>query len=121
MSEGRARFALGAAIVAVPLGVYVVAGLASGARFPSRADCARPAVAGRPVDVVFGRFDHPAPAEQLRAEVARFGFRDVRLVPDGCGRWEVTVPDREDIPAGRRVQVEASSVNLATRLEEAAP
>lgn len=117
MKAGR----IGLAIVLVPLGGYVLAGLLSGPRFPTRADCSRPAVPGRPVDVVFGRFAHPGPAEALRAEVRRFGFLDVRVVPDGCGRWEVAVPSREDIAAGRRVQVEATSVDLPTRLEETPP
>jgi hypothetical protein len=121
MSNGRARFALAGAIVAVPLGAYAIAGLASGPRFPSRSDCARPVVAGRPVDLVFGRFVHPEGAARLAERAREVGFVQVRVVPDGCGRWEVAVTDYATLAAARGAQTEARSVGLPTRLEQPGP
>ena len=58
------------------------------ARFPTRDDCARPAVAGQPVDIVYGRFDSPLPAT-ICSVVLAVGFTGTESLLDGAaaGRW----------------------------------
>lgn len=121
MNAARARLLLAVGIVFVPLGGYALIGLASGARFPSRAECARPAVRGAPVDLVFGRFLRPQPAAALARRARDVGYVQVRVVPDGCGRWEVAVTGYESVEAARGAQAEARSVGLVSRLERPAP
>lgn len=119
MSLGpRGRVLAAAAVVAVALLAYPLAVLAGGRpRFPGPDECAQAPVPGKKVDVVFGRFGHPGSGQRLLADLQRFGFVDAVLLPDGCGRWEVVVPDRADVPAAEEVAAEARRVDLDPRLE----
>jgi|APDOM4702015248_1054824.scaffolds.fasta_scaffold161108_2 hypothetical protein len=118
---GRGRLALAAAVVLVPLLGYPSAVLVGGApRFPTRAECARPAGASGPVDVVFGRFDTPDAADALRDRALAVGFVGTKTLADGCGRYKVVLTGVPSIEVGREIQAEAAPVQLAPRLEQAA-
>jgi hypothetical protein len=106
-----------AAAVAYPLGV-----LAGGApRFPTRAECVRPARAGGALDAVFARFDTQSEAEALLRRVLGLGFRGSQVEPDGCGRLKVVLHGIPSVEVGRRFVAEARSVGLAPTLEATAP
>lgn len=90
-------------------------------RFPSRADCALPPVPGKPVELVFGTFDHPDAAAAQASKALGFGFVQIGVVPDGCGRWEAAVTGYETVEAARGAQAEAAAVGFATRLEQSGP
>ena len=112
------RFAVAAAVVLVPLLGYPLVTLAGGSpSFPSRQECVRPAVDGRPVDLVFGRFDDPDAAAAQRERVVGFGFQGTEVVFDGCGRWEVVLEGIPSIEVGREIQKEAATVDLEPTLE----
>jgi hypothetical protein len=118
--SGRAWVAT--AIVVVPLLVYPLVTVAGGApRFPSPAECVRPAVEGQPADVVYGRFDDPVTAVAFRDRVLSVGFAGTEMLGDGCGRWKVVLEDVPSLDIARGVQVEAASVDLSPTLELASP
>jgi hypothetical protein len=114
----RRQVAIASAIVLVPLLGYPIVTLARGTpRFPSSEECVRPAVDGRPVDLVFGRFDDPAEATALRERVLSVGFEGTQMLPDGCGRWKVVLLNVPSVDIAREVQAEAATVDLAPTLE----
>lgn len=107
-----------AAIVLVALLAYPIVTLAGGApRFPTRSECVRPAVEGRSVDVVFGRFDDPLSAAELRDQTVSVGFIGTEALPDGCGRWKVVLEDVPSVDTAREIQREAGTVDLEPTLE----
>ena len=106
------------AIVLVPLLGYPLVTLAGGSpRFPSRQECVRPAVEGQRVDVVFGRFDDPESAVDLRDHVLAVGFSGTEALADGCGRWRVVLESVPSIEIAHEVQKEAETVDLTPTLE----
>jgi len=112
------RFRAAIAIVAVPLLAYPLVSTVSGApRFPTPGECVKPAVGGQSVDLVFGRFDDPRQADQLRDRALAAGFRGTESLPDGCGRWKVVLESVPSVEVAREVQKEAGSVGLAPTLE----
>lgn len=114
----RKDVGIAAAIVLFPLLGYPIVTVARGPpRFPSPAECVRPAVDGRPVDLVFGRFDDPVRGGQLREYVLSVGFEGTEMLPDGCGRWRVVLLNVPSVDIARKVQAEAASVDLAPTLE----
>jgi hypothetical protein len=114
----RRRVGLATAIVLVPLLVYPAVTLASGApRFPTRDECAQPAVEGRPVEIVYGRFDSPLEAAELLDRVLTVGFIGTEMQTDACGHWKVVYEDAPSLEVARGVQEEARSVDLAPTLE----
>ncbi len=115
------RVALAAAIVLVPLIGYPLATLAGGSpRFPTRDECARSAIEGKPVDVVFGHFDDPETAGTTRDQVVAVGFKGTDVLPDGCGRWKVVLENVPSLEVAREIQREAGTVDLHPTLELAA-
>lgn len=118
MSVRTARW-LAAAIVALPLLAYPVAVGADGVPFPSAADCVRKAPPGSTaaLDLVFGRRDTAAEAEQLLARVRGVGYADAELRLDGCGRWEVLYDGIESYPQGASSAAEARGAGLKAWLE----
>jgi hypothetical protein len=110
---------LAAAIVAVPLLAYPVAVGADGALFPAAPDCVRKAPPGSTaaLDLVFGRRDTPAEAQQLLARVRGVGYRDAEVRLDGCGRWEVLYDGIESYPQGASSAAEAHGAGLQAWLE----
>jgi len=108
-----------AAIVAVPLIGYPIVFGADGAPFPSRDDCVRIAAPGEtaPLDLVFGRRDTHAEAEQLLAQVRGVGYADAELRLDGCGRWEVLYDGIESYSQGASSAAEARGAGLEAWLE----
>lgn len=112
------RVWVAAAIVLVPLLGYPLVTLAGGApRFPSRQECVRSAVEGQRVDVVFGRFDDPESAFDVRDDVVAVGFTGTEALPDGCGRWKVVLESVPSIEIAREIQMEAATVDLKPTLE----
>lgn len=122
MTVARARL-LAAAIVAVPLVAYPAVVLADGARFPSQEDCVHVAPAGstEELDLVFGRRDTPAAAEQLLKEVQGVGYVDAEVRPDACGRWRVLYDGIADYAQGTSSAHEARGAGLEAWLELAPP
>jgi hypothetical protein len=118
--DRRARLAL--VLTVAPLVVYPIVLLTSGgARFPDRGECARVAVPGQPVEVVFGRFDDPTAAEELETRVLSVGFVGTENRGDGCGRFEVALGGVPSFEVGEKVVEEARTVDLDPWLERAAP
>lgn len=112
------RFWLLIAIVIVPLLGYPIVSVAGGGpRFPTRAECLRPAVEGQRVDVVWGRFDDSVEAEALRERVVAVGFVGTEARPDGCGRWKVVLESIPSIEIAREIVKEAETVDLYPTLE----
>lgn len=122
MTAPRAR-RLAAAIVVVPLLAYPAALVAGGVRFPSREDCVRVAPVGSTaeLDLVFGRRDTPAAAEELRAKVAGVGYVGAEVRPDACGRWEVVYDGIDNYAQGASSAAEAHGAGLEAWLEIAPP
>ena len=76
-----------------------------------------PAVEGEPVDVVYGRFDSPVEAAELRERVLTVGLTGTETRFDGCGRWEVVLEDVPSLEIARGVQEGAATVDLQPTLE----
>ena len=118
MSGTRTRL-LAVLIVAVPLVGYPALVLADGARFPSVEDCVRVAPVGstEELDLVFGRRDTLAAANELLATVQGVGYRDAETRPDGCGRWVVFYDGIESYEQGASSAAEARGAGLEAQLE----
>jgi hypothetical protein len=118
MTRPTARLAA-AVIVAVPLLGYPAVVLADGARFPSADDCVRVAEPGATgdLDLVFGRRDTVAEAEQLLEQVKQVGYVDAQLQGDGCLRWKVVYNGIESYAQGASSAAEARSAGLDPRIE----
>jgi hypothetical protein len=112
-----AWLAVPVAALAYPLGV-IGGGLP---RFPTRAECVRPPVAGEELEAVFGRFSRQAPAEALLARVRKVGFSQSSLQDDGCGLLEVSVGGISTVSTGRSLIAEAQTVGLRPTLQAASP
>jgi hypothetical protein len=113
-----ARVWAAAATVLIPLVGYPLVTLARGSpRFPTRQECERPAVEGRPVDIVYGRFDDPNSAVAARDGILAVGFTGTEALPDGCGRWKVVLEGVPSLEIAREVQAEAATVDLMPTLE----
>lgn len=120
MRRSTARLAA-AAIVVVPLVGYPALVLADGARFPSADDCvhvARPGESGD-LDLVFGRRDTPAEAQQLLEQVKQVGYVDAEVQQDGCLRWKVVYTGIESYEQGASSAAEARGAGLDPQLEVA--
>lgn len=110
--------AAAAAVVLVPLLAYPALTVAGGApRFPSRAECVRAAMDGKPVEVVFARSESLAEATDVGDRVIAVGFVGTEVVPDGCGLWKVALDGVPSLEVGREVQEEAESVDFHPTLE----
>ncbi len=115
------RVAVAAAIVLVPLLGYPLVTLAGGSpRFPSPEECVRLPLEGKPVDLVFGRFDDPDSAVELRDRALSVGFIGTEALADGCGRWKVVLENVPTVAVAREIQEEAATVDLRPTLELAA-
>lgn len=115
------RLALLVAIVVVPLLVYPLVTLAGGSpRFPDRSECVHGVVDGSPVDVVYGRFDSPTDAEDLRDRVVATGFAGTEVLPDGCGRFKVVYESVPSLDVAQQVQANARKAGFESTLERAA-
>ena len=115
------RLVLVVAIVAIPLVVYPLVTVAGGSpRFPDRTECVRGVVEGSPVDIVYGRLDSPADAEELRDRVVDTGFTGTEVLPDGCGRWKVVYENVPSLDVAEQVQEEARKAGFEPTLERAA-
>jgi hypothetical protein len=120
--RSKARFAA-AAIVAIPLVGYPAVVLRHGAHFPSPEDCveiARPGESGN-LDLVFGRRDTPAEAEQLLERVRHVGYGDAEAQEDGCLRWKVVYAGIESYAQGASSAAEARGAGLEAQIEVAPP
>lgn len=104
-----------AVALAYPLGVLA----GGGPRFPSPAECVRPATADGGLEVVFGRFERAADASAMLARVLGAGFKGSQVEPDGCGRLKVAVHGIPTLEVGRQVVDEARSVGIRARVEKA--
>lgn len=118
--NARARIAI--AIVLVALLGYPLVTLASGLpRFPTRAECARPATAEAPeVQVVYGRLDDPVAAEELLAELTGIGFVGTEIELDPCGRWKIAYMsvDSYDQATALAEQVRAQGFEAVVELQD---
>ena len=112
-----------AAIVAMPLVVYPLIVVADGARFPSQDDCVHVASPGEtaPLDLVFGRRDTPAEAEELLRRVQGVGYVDAEMRLDGCARWEVLYDGITSYEQGASSMAEARGAGLDAWLEVEPP
>ena len=122
MSRSRTKL-LAAAIVAVPLVVYPAVVLANGVHFPSADDCVHVAKPGEQgdLDLVFGRRDTPAEAEQLLQQVQHVGYVDAEVQADGCLRWKVVYTGIESYEQGASSAAEARGAGLSPQIEIAPP
>jgi hypothetical protein len=97
---------------------YPLSTLTGGApRFPTRADCVHPPVAGQPLEAVFGRFERQTPAETLLAQVRQRGFAGSMIEGDGCGLLKVDVQGIPNLRVGQSLVAEARSVGFRPTLE----
>jgi hypothetical protein len=108
-----------AAIVVVPLVGYPLVVGAAGARFPSREDCVRVAPEGSTdaLDLVFGRRDTAAEAQELLERVRGVGYVDAEMRLDGCGRWEVLYDGITSYEQGLESRAEARGAGLDAEIE----
>lgn len=123
MTRSRVRL-VAAAIVAVPLVAYPAIVLAGGgAKFPSADDCVHVAKPGEQgdLDLVFGRRDTPAEAEQLLQQVQHVGYVDAEVQADGCLRWKVVYTGIESYEQGASSAAEARGAGLSPQIEIAPP
>jgi hypothetical protein len=121
MTRSAARLAA-AAIVAVPLVAYPAIVLVDGgARFPSAYDCVRVAKPGETgdLDLVFGRRDTPAQADELLVQVKAVGYADAQVQPDGCLRWKVVYTGIVSYGQGASSAAEAREAGLSPQIEVA--
>ena len=118
MSPARIRLAA-ALIVALPLLAYPLVVAAGGAPFPSVDDCVRVAPTGstEPLDLVFGRRDARAEADELLERVRAVGYVDAVVVADGCWRWKVVYDGIESYEQGLESRAEARGAGLEAELE----
>ena len=92
---------------------------ADGARFPSPDDCvkvASPADEGE-LDLVFGRRDTRAEADELLDRVRGVGYVDAGVAADGCWRWKVLYDGIERYEQGLESRAEARGAGLEAELE----
>jgi hypothetical protein len=123
MTRSTARLAA-AVIIAVPLlGYPALVLVGGGARFPSADDCVHVAAPGESgdLDLVFGRGDTRAEAEQLLEQVQRVGYIDAQVQEDGCFRWKVVYTGIESYEQGASSAAEARGAGLQPRIEIAPP
>lgn len=104
-----------AVVLAYPLAV--VAG--STPRFPSRAECVRPAIEDGDIEAVFGYFDSERDAVVVRDRALASGFIGTELESNGCGRVRVVVGGIPTLEVGRNLAEEARSVGFEVTLERA--
>ena len=119
MTRSNARLAA-VAIVAVPLLGYPALVLAGGgAKFPSPDDCVHVANPGESgdLDLVFGRRDTPAEANELLKRVRGVGYVDAEVQADGCLRWKVVYTGIESYAQGASSRAEARAAGLEAELE----
>ncbi len=118
MTAATAR-RIAVAIVAVPLLAYPAVVAADGVDFPSAANCVRKAKPGEtaPLDLVFGRRDTSAEANELLARVRAVGYVDAEVRADGCGRWKVLYDGIESYAQGASSAAEAHGAGLEAWLE----
>ena len=123
MTRSTARL-VAAAIIAVPLLGYPAVVLANGgARFPSADDCVHVASPGETgdLDLVFGRRDTVAEAQQLLEQVQGVGYKDAQVQADGCLHWKVVYTGIESYEQGASSAAEARGAGLQPQLEIAPP
>jgi hypothetical protein len=115
------RLAVLVAVVLVPLLAYPLVTLAGGwPRFPSQNECVHAVVEGSPVDIVYGRFDSVADADELRDRVVAVGLTGTEVAADGCGRFKVVYENVPSVEVAQQVQEEARKVGFESTLERAA-
>ncbi len=92
---------------------------ADGARFPSRDDCVQVAAEGATaeLDLVFGRRDTRAEADELLEQVRGVGYVDAEVRGDGCARWKVLYDGIESYAQGASRVAEARGAGLEAWLE----
>jgi hypothetical protein len=109
------------AIAVVPLLVYPLISVAGGSpRFPTRSECVHPVAQGRPVDIVYGRFDSPVDADELRGRVVAVGFLGTEVLADGCGRFKVVYENVPSLEVAQEVGENARKAGFEATLERAA-
>ncbi len=115
----RTRLVAATAVVLVAAVGYPALVLAEdgGPRFPSAEDCARPAVDGQPVRVVFGYRETFPEAIELRDRALEVGFLGTEAEQDGCGRVRVAVGGVPSIAVGEQIVETARGVGLDASLE----
>jgi hypothetical protein len=105
-------------ILAVVALAYPVAVLATGApRFPSRAECVRPATTDGGIDAVFGRFETRRAAEAELGHVLSLGFKGSQIESDGCGLLKVVLHGIPTLATGRAFLQEARRAGVHASLE----
>jgi hypothetical protein len=121
--RSTARLAAAAIVVVALVGYPAVVLAGGGAHFPSADDCVRVAKSGDTgdLDLVFGRRDTPAAAEQLLEQVKRVGYRDAVVEEDGCLRWKVVYTGIESYQQGASSAAEARGAGLSPQVELAPP
>jgi hypothetical protein len=122
VSRSTARL-VAAAIIVVPLLAYPLVVAADGARFPSRDDCVQVASEGETaeLDLVFGRRDTLAQADELLEKVRGVGYVDAEVRGDGCTRWKVLYDGIESYAQGASSVAEARGAGLEAWLEVEPP
>lgn len=106
-------------VAALAYPIAVVAG--GGPRFPTRAECVRPAKTDDNLEAVFGRFASRTRAEQVLRRVLQVGFEGTEIESDGCGRLKVTLHGIPTLQVGRDFVAEAQRVGFHPRLEQGTP
>ena len=100
------------------VGYALVAVAAGSPRFPTRQECARPAVEGQSVDVTYGRFDDLASANELVTKLDGVGFVGAAVELDACGRWKVSYDGIESIAQGEALAEQVREAGFDARVEQ---
>lgn len=100
--------------------VYPLSVIASGTpRFPSRAECVRPALEDGDIEAVFGHFDSMQEASIVRDKALAVGFVGTEVQENACGLVEVAVGAIPTLEVGRAFAEQARTVGFDVTLEQA--
>lgn len=108
-----------AVVLALAL-VYPLSVIASGApRFPSRAECVKPALEDGDIEAVFGYFDSVQEASLVRDKALAVGFQGTEIQANACGVVQVAVGGIPTLEVGRAFAEQARSVGFEVTLVQA--
>jgi hypothetical protein len=114
----RARRWMPGLILLLGLVLYPALVVAQGTpRFPHARECIHPAMGEGEVEAVFGRFRDRGEARVVRNRALASGFREIKIVRDGCGFLRVVLDEIPSLAVGRDFAQEARRVGFTVSLE----
>lgn len=104
-------------VAMIPTAAYLLAiGIRGDLAFAS-SGCSPPAVAGAPIDAVFGHVAGYEAARTLQLRAEGVGYQGIRISPDTCRRLRVYVPGVSSLEGGRSLREEARRAGFTVVLE----